>query len=177
MGGAIRDKNQELVSDPTPLPPTIQQNCYTGSSECTPRDHLTHHFLEIIPKHLGNGSVTIQNPYWPREITLFPTNSSLPGCFPRSHHSGTGDFLGHTSLALVISSVTMVLPPGKWVSDHPKPLLAEGNHLDAHKFLGPGVFSPVTPFGHRWFPRSHQSGAGDFLGHHGFSPVTPVECR
>ena len=33
-----------------PSPPNIQQNCYTVSSECTPKDHLTHHFLEIFPK-------------------------------------------------------------------------------------------------------------------------------
>ena len=49
VGGAIRDNNHGLVSDPTPLPPTIQQNCCTGSSECTPKYLLTHQNLEMIP--------------------------------------------------------------------------------------------------------------------------------
>jgi len=91
----------------TPLPPTIQQNCYTGSSECTPRYLLTHQNLEMIP-NLGRRprktttdrekspcdrqnpeSQTVSLGHWTRESGILPMTKD----FPRSTPTNASNFL------------------------------------------------------------------------------------
>jgi len=85
-----------------PSPPTIQQNCCTGSSECTPKYHLTHHFLEIFQKWVGD----LPRPLLAWENHVVAHRFFLPGVFSPVTPFGPCDFLGHWTLALVISSVT-----------------------------------------------------------------------
>jgi hypothetical protein len=98
----------------TPLPPTIQQNCYTGSSECTPKYLFTHQNLEMTP---GTRKLGRRPRKTPSDRGKSPLSREIPQVtwhFPRSLDSSTDDYPGDQGFSPVTNDKNQGFPHKKW---------------------------------------------------------------